>query len=394
MHILIIPSWYPAFPTDISGSFFREQALALAGNECRVGVMVCSQRSLREWPTIFTGPYGLRIEDDNGVPTFRRHGMRCFPCLPAVNRRLLLRQGMRLFAEYVARHGRPDILHAHSVLYGGVIAHAIGQRTGIPYVITEHSSSYARKLIHPSERAALAAVIGASRLLAVSESFARLLENFFGQAAGRWEFVPNIVNRLFIDTRIGRSKKFDRGFSFLSVALLNSNKGMDTLIAAFKLDFRDDPQVSLRIGGDGPDRHRLEELARASGVGERIHFLGSLSRAEVAQEMARTDAFVLPSRYETFGVVLVEALAQGKPVVATRCGGPESIVRPCDGLLVPVDDPQALGTAMRCLRTDIAAYNATEIRHSCLDRFSESVITSRLKKIYEGVLASRKAGVE
>lgn len=396
MHILIIPSWYPTHPDDIGGSFFREQALALARNGCRVGVIVCPlQRSLRQWPTIFTGPYGLRIEDDNGMPTLRWHGMRWFQRFPALNRRLLIRQGMRLFAEYVARYGMPDILHAHAVLNGGVIAHAVSRHTGIPYVITEHSTAYARKLIPPSERAAaLEAVTRASRLLAVSEPFAELLANYFGAEAGTWEFVPNIVNKLFVDRPIDRCEKSSSDFTFLSIALLTPKKAMDSLIEAFGRSFRNTPRVTLRIGGDGPERQRLEELAQASGTGNRIHFLGSLTRDQVAAEMARADAFVLPSRYETFGVVVVEALAMGKPVVATRCGGPESIIRLRDGHLVPVDDPPALGAAMQRLHADIATYNPAEIRQACLERFGETAITSRLKEMYEEALAGRQAGTK
>ena len=103
--------------------------------------------------------------------------------------------------------------------------------------------------------------------------------------------------------------------------------------------------------------------------------------------MAVADAFVLSSRNETFGVVIIEALALGKPVIATQCGGPESILRPADGLLVPVDDVSAMANAMCQLIERRNDYDPVEIRQSCVARFSETAIAKRLNWIYAEVLS-------
>jgi len=393
MHILVIPSWYPENTTDIAGSFFREQALALARNGCRVGVISLTQLSLQRWPDVFKRQFGIFQENDCGVSTYHWRGMRWFPLMRPLNRFVLTRQGMRLFQKYVDNHGKPDILLAHSSLYGGVIAHAINQNTGIPYVVTEHSSSYARNLIKPSDKtSAKKSVKNASCRLAVSESFAVLLQNYYGAEMGAWHYLPNMVSNLFVDFKRKTVKKPGPGLTILSVALLSQNKAIDNLLYAFERAFKNASHVTLRIGGDGPERKRLEKLAEASGIGDRIHFLGSLTREQVAHEMAAIDVFVLPSRYETFGVVLVEALAMGKPVIATQCGGPESIVRPQDGHLVPVDDINALSSAMRRVHQDFATYNSLEIRQSSLERFSETAVTTKLKKIYKEILAGKQLG--
>ena len=80
----------------------------------------------------------------------------------------------------------------------------------------------------------------------------------------------------------------------------------------------------------------LEALVQEKALTEQVTFLGSLTREQVRQEVSEADAFVLSSEYETFGVVVIEALALGKPVIATRCGGPESIVVPSVGYLVEI----------------------------------------------------------
>ncbi len=393
MHILIIPSWYPEYPDDIGGSFFREQALALARSGCRVGVISLAQLSLLQWPGIFKQQFGTFTQNDCGIPTYYWRGIRWVPLLRPLNRLSLTQQGMRLYKKYVDKHGKPNILHAHSLIYGGVIAHTINKKAGIPFVVTEHSSSYASNSIQLSEKAAVKKIVkNASCRLAVSESFTELLQDYFGIETGEWNCVPNLVSNLFTDFKKENIETTGLEFTFLTVALLSKNKAIDNLICAFEHAFKNVPHVTLHIGGDGPERKRLEQLADDSGIGDRIHFLGLLTREQVAHEMAAADAFVLPSKYETFGVVLVEALAMGKPVIATRCGGPESIVRPEDGHLVPVDDIHALSSAMRQLHRDIATYNSMEIRQACLDRFSETAVTTKLKSIYEQILANKQSG--
>lgn len=175
-------------------------------------------------------------------------------------------------------------------------------------------------------------------------------------------------------------------FGFVNIALLTEKKGVHNLIRAFAKSFPKDPSVVLDIGGDGTERPRLEALAVNLGVTDRVRFLGALDRDQVAQAMARANAFVLASRYETFGVVVIEALALGKPVIATRCGGPESIVREQDGLLVPPDDIDALAEAMRTMRSNYGRYQSADIRANCIARYSEQAVVERLTRVYTQVL--------
>jgi len=162
-------------------------------------------------------------------------------------------------------------------------------------------------------------------------------------------------------------------------------KNVDNLIRAYARVFYGNTNVSLKIGGHGPERPRLQALAQELGVSGQVQFLGALSRHQVLSEMQACDAFVLPSKYETFGVVVVEALALGKPVIATRCGGPESIVGDDDGVLVPVNDVDSLAQAMRNLRANHDHYKPNAIRASCAARYSERAVANRLITEYRAV---------
>ena len=384
--VLIVPSWYPTTPSDICGSFFREQAIALAKSGIDVGVIYPQLRSLRNWRSIYAGPYGDVLENDCGVHTYRSHSMSWFPRMPSAHRWLWLREGERLFRRYVSDHGLPDLIHVHSMLNAGLLALHIARQYFVPYVVTEHSSGFSRGLFSQAQlNVAREVAHGALRCFAVSEPFCDLLAKELGREYGSWEVMPNIVEQNFLDSDISEKLSRNKEFIFLTIALLTENKCINNLIKAFASKFSGKEHIKLIIGGHGNERARLDALVLELGLQSQVRFLGSLTRTQVIDAMADADVFVLPSRYETFGVVIVEALALGKPVIATRCGGPEYIVETGDGVLVPVDDVAELAVAMEQVRTHIASYEPQEIRARCRERFSEDAIVSRLKSVYQAV---------
>ncbi len=386
-HILILPSWYPAHPGDINGVFFREQALALAKHGHRVGVISPHLRSLRQWRSLFTGQRGIQQEIDAGLTTLRSYGTAWFLRSSSANAELWLTHGRRLFNQYVKCYGRPDLIHVHAMLNAGLLAQQMQRRDGVPYVVTEHFSGYARGTLRPVQLGMAASVAGnAARRFAVSRALCDLLQQKLGEAAGVWEELPNIVEQRFLDRPLMRRVVSNRRFRFVCVALLTENKGTHLLLQAFARQFATDARVTLDIGGDGVERPRLEQLAGHLGVKDRVRFLGALSRDQVVEVMESADVFVLASRYETFGVVVIEALALGKPVIATRCGGPENIVREHDGLLVPAGDINALAEAMQQMRVDASRYPPDVIRASCASRYSEEAVVERLTRIYHQVV--------
>jgi glycosyltransferase involved in cell wall biosynthesis len=392
VHVLIIPSWYPLVSGDIGGSFFREQAHALARVGCKVGVISPQLRSLRQWRSILTGKYGVTIEDDDGVITLRHHDMGWFPRMPRMQAMQWVTRGRRLYADYVERCGRPDVIHAHSLLYGGCVARDLSEREGIPYVVTEHSSAFVRRSVTAwQRRIAGASAANARRRFAVSETFCRFLGEYFGTDVTEWSYVPNSVRDSFLMASL-KPQQPRREFSFLHVSLLDANKAVDLLIRAYAKAFGGSDEVVLKIGGGG-DREKLEALAADLGVARQVQFLGVLTRDDVVRQLQACDAFVLSSRYETFGVVLIEAMALGRPVVATRCGGPESIVRVQDGLLVPVDDVAQLAEAMQVMKLRYDDYDPEKIRASCAERFSGKSVTDRLIAEYRAVCKQSLLGM-
>ncbi len=138
-----------------------------------------------------------------------------------------------------------------------------------------------------------------------------------------------------------------KGANLLFVGRLAAVKGVPILLDALQKLAQDIPEVRLQLIGDGPERATLEARVAELGLTERVRFLGYRSQSEVAETLAQTDAFVLPSFAEGVPVVLMEAMAAGVPVVTTRIAGvPELVREGACGWLVPPGDVTALTEAL------------------------------------------------
>jgi glycosyltransferase involved in cell wall biosynthesis len=175
----------------------------------------------------------------------------------------------------------------------------------------------------------------------------------------------------------------------LCVALHNIKKGLDTLIKAFKRVNEYDPELQLYLAGDGPLRSELERLCLNLKLQDRVKFLGSKTRKEVRKLLHGCILFVLASRYEPFGIAIIEALACKKAVIATKVGGiPEIIENGKTGLLVEPDNPADLANAIieillnKRLRSELAnnGYN------SVLKRFNQHENGRAYEKLFENFI--------
>ena len=386
MHVLIIPSWYPETPEDIDGIFFRLQAQALQRSGLKIGVTAPVFRSMRGKPaSVVNGGYGIRSYTEENIPTYVYKRMYFFPRLPYLDRRRWVGAGWKLFKRYVRDHGTPDIIHAHSMNHAGILAQQIHEKTGIPFVLTEHSSTYARKLIRNWQRPAmLRSAQQCSARIAVSKDFCRLLETEYGGLD--WQYIPNSLSPAFIRPVDLANKPKNADFTFCSVAHLNYNKGFDILLPAFAEALKTHPDLKLKIGGTGLIASQLHNLAAELGLENSVEFLGGLQNDQVLDLMFRSDAFVLASRNETFGVVFIEALSQGLPVAATRCGGPQTIINENNGILVPVGDVQALAGALVSLYENRGRYDAQTLRADCLSEFGEEAVVRQITAVYKTIL--------
>jgi glycosyltransferase involved in cell wall biosynthesis len=174
-----------------------------------------------------------------------------------------------------------------------------------------------------------------------------------------WGLDPEFEQRFRTNARPSRPQAFPEGSRIILTVgrwdPAERYKGADTLISALPRVLRSIPDAVLVLVGDGQDKPRLEQLARELSVTENCRFLHGLSQEELFACYAHCDVFALPSRGEGFGLVFLEAMAHGKPVIGGAHGGAlDVIVDGVTGLLVPHGDIVALSAALESLLTDPA----------------------------------------
>jgi len=302
------------------------------------------------------------------------------PKMPRLNGRRWVARTRWLYRRYVTAHGQPDIIHAHSAVWAGVAAEAISRENGVPYVLTEHSSGFARGLYAAWYRPLQRAFRNARAVVAVSQALREQLAPY--RSHDEIEVIPNMVDvDLFM---LPPGPRDESVFSYACIGYLRPAKAIDVLLHAFARAFGGIRGVCLQIGGDGPERRNLESLARSLGIDRQVVFHGLLDRRGVRDLLWSAHCCVSSSRIETFGINLVEALSTGIPVVATRSGGPEDFMRPELGELVPPDDPTALAAAMERVRAARAfwATRAEWLHRTVWDAFGKRSVVSRLEAVY------------
>lgn len=380
MHILMLPSWYPEQAGDFHGSFFREQAEALVEVGNTVGMLAVATVSVSD--PLARRSVGLRHARhalEGGVTVLRGVAVRPVPLAHGFNASSVAAQWERFFLRYVARHGRPDVLHAHAMNPAGIAAERISRRHGIPFIVTEHrpdsalSEFSSRRLASHLRRAAT----GAAALIAVSPGFAQALSDVYAPA--RWGSISNLLPRQFEDVEL---RPRETGpFVFGHVSNLHPYKGVPVLVEAFSRAFGNDPSVQLRIAGESVFRAELERDVVQRHL-TNISFVGAVTRREITDEFARYDAFALSSEAESFGVVFWEALACGLPLVATSTDGGRYAVRPETGLLSAIDDPVDLALALQRMRMTAGSYDRELIRQISIDECGAAAFTERYAKVY------------
>lgn len=380
MKVLFITRGFPTEENPMKGNYEAVQAKAVAAKGHKVGVICFYFVSLFH-------PFrrrGITHRTVDGVEVYECTRIRFsnkLLSLPRLDDKLRSRIFRKLFKRYVAEQGKPDVVHAHLILTASPAAF-VKTDFHLPYVITEHWSKMFKDSIESRLMKQASAYHLADQVVCVSDALAGSLKDKFG--------IDSIVINNMVGDVFFKSRKVDRNdgqFRFIACGALrvNHDKGFDILVDAFKKAQLPD-NVSLDIVGDGPDRNFLQKRIDSSGLTGRVRLLGVKTPEEVSLLLCQSDCFVLSSRIETFAIVVIEAMAKGLPVVATRCGGPETFLRPEHGLLVDKENADQLADAMRYMTEHYKEYNSDNIREYCHLHFSQDVIADKIIDVYHQVI--------
>lgn len=285
-------------------------------------------------------------------------------------------------SDLLSRFGKPDIIHAHFSDIAALAA-PLKMLFQVPLVMTEHNSKLNHevidtKTIYYSQKA----YTNADKIISVSNALSkRLMQHFDVESV----VIPNIVDMQAFKYCPNRLKN---GYTFISTGNLIYRKGFDCLIAAYSRN--NFPDCRLLIIGEGLERMNLQKQIDLLNLSDQIILVGEKTRTEINDLMSESDVFVLASRSETFGVVYIEAMAAGLPVIATKCGGPEEFVDAQNGILVDVNDTKQLADALLAMKNNIHHYDREAIANTSREKFSAEIIAGKLMKLYSEVLHDKQ----
>lgn len=367
MHVIFITNVYPNNWGKSDGIFVHEQAKMIQEKGCQVDILFIDLRSIRK-----KRKWGRIEENYDGMRIFH-YSIPCGP-LPIVSDFLYLMIQLLAIHDYICKIGIPDVIHGHFYI-NGFWSKKIKKKYGIRYLVTEHSSElYLKKINILHQYMMRKAYSNADCIIAVSEALKKQMEKYTLKCV---QVIPNMISDHFYYN--GSEKE---GFRFLFVGHVIENKGVRILLKVFNELQQSAKDISLTIVGEGVLKKELEDYAKDKCLN--INFMGEIPHENLPDIYRSSHCFVLPSKRETFGVVYIEALASGIPVIATRCGGPEEFINTENGILISVDSKKELYEAMKRIYDNITEYSGKEISENTIKKYGKAAVGEALMQLYLG----------
>jgi glycosyltransferase involved in cell wall biosynthesis len=286
-----------------------------------------------------------------------------------------------------------DVLHCHSAYPHGYVASTFSRMTGVPVVVTPHGptdimrAERIRRSPKLEKRLALGLRMAAG-ITAISNNIFEEILSIGEISEEKVHIIPNGVN--LADFRDVEPYKADYPY-FMAMGRMVPQKGFDRLLVSFAKVADQLGDLRLLMAGEGVNRRDYESLAKKLGIENRVQFLGLVQGAEKIRLLKGARFFVCPSRFEPFGIVVLEAMAAGLPVLANRVGGiPDIIEEGVQGILTDPDLTEEMG--LEIVTMNNSPDWLAQMSKAALERASSydwSAINEMYLEVYEKGLGSK-----
>lgn len=379
MHVLWTPSWYPSEEYPNNGSFFLEQLQMLEKHDVKCGVIWVETKSLGQ-----RKPQLTICEAD--IPLVHNSVWLVPKGILPFDEKHIAKAALEAADLYEAKYGKPDVIHAHSVWPGIIVAKTLSHYWQIPYGLTEHRpSSLELKKGTFRATAIQKAVEGAHFTATVSDGMSEKLNKYYGVQGTKTVALP--VREEFFHAPL--HVRTHKGFVFVHISNLDDNKRTEFTLDVFKKVHSEQPDIQMQIVGGAPER-----VAELKATVERMHltdavtFTGQVDREQIIDAINVGDCMILVSALEAGGTVFAEATSLGIPSIASATYGGSYMIRKENGIVVAIDNAEQLEEAMKeiQIRYEQDPWLNTHIREYGSTRFTEEIFVTRHKEIYKAVI--------
>lgn len=278
-----------------------------------------------------------------------------------------------------------DIIHAHGSILSGTLSYLLSKKLKVPFIITEHQGPFSMTSENFWKRTWTKFIMQkANAVLTVSSHL-------------KQEILDTDINpkHIFVtynpvDTELFKLKNNQHYQNILFVGRLDNFKGALRCVTAFEKIHEQLPNWTFTIVGDGEDYKPIEAFVKKHPeLKEKIILKGQLTKAEIAIEMQSSSFLVFPSKHESFGLVIAEALSSGLPVIVGDKTAPQEFVTHENGLLIPSHDINILAKSMEAMTKTFSQYNSQTIRTKIIENFGFKSFGKKTTDIYQSIMNNR-----
>ncbi len=382
--VLFIPSWYPNRTAKDSGNFIRRLIEADSLYDSVSVLFATPDNTMKN-------KYEIIVKDDNAVLEVKvyfrqiRGDSPLIIPLKAFRRVKAYRLGLK---EILKRRKKPELIHVQSALPALLYARRLAVKLKIPYLVTEHGLGY-----YVSKKNTLTEILlfhalksaynGASKIITVSKFLGDAMKN--KGLCRSYKVIPNSVPLPDLPPSALAASPKKR---IIHISTLAPVKNAHGIINAIKEVWRQRQDFELVIVSEADEQKELRHYVSEAGLGtETVRFLPYIDDVKELLELLYSSSFMLLfSNYETFSVVLAESLWAGRPVITSRCGGPQEFITAEFGILLEPGDEKTLAEAILTMLDTWQNYDSRKMREFARSHFAPSVIGKEIYETHRDVL--------
>ncbi len=389
LNILYLPSWYPNRTNPFHGDFIWRHALAIQKHADLFVIYIGKDKQLKS-------TFELEFATENHLPTCRvyyRDFQSPFSALNKLVSYLRYKKGLKLALDCMQKNGfKPDIIHSHILLKAGWTAQQLAQKQNIPWIHTEHWSSYLpqtnwfeqqskwhqQKSIKIAQQADYTTAVSSFLLDALHH------QQLLGK---RNVVISNTVDTTLFNFQIETTKTTSK-VVLLHVSSLGAVKNIDVLLEAFHAAYQRNNNLELLVIGGAAERNAAFAKRYQH---EAITYLEPLPYATVAAYMKKADYLILTSEYETQSCVALEALCCGLPVICTAVGGLPEFITQENGILVTPNATNELQTVLATCDQQLNRFDKKQIAQKAMELYNYNTIGLQFVACYQQAIKQSNA---
>lgn len=368
INLLVLPELFPDFEGDWKGVFIEDYLKSVERINTQTLYVRLSGKQKGLSDELFRGQFKVR--------RFNLTDQKVNALLKPFKYIQWFLKGKRLGREF----RDTTIIHAHGAILNGTLAYLIGKKLKIPFVVTEHTGPYSR-ILNSWLKSKISRFVfnKAAKVLVVSEHQKQEVLKL-GITPEKVEVSYNPVNTDLYQLSTSSAK------NIVFVSRLDEFKGGLRTLKAFHQIQKKYPDYTLTIVGEGEESLIIQQYISQNNLAGKVVLKGTLTKAQIAEVFHNSSFMVFPSRHETFGLVVAEALSCGVPVICTNQTAPREFINEKNGILVQPDDVNEIAIAMEQMIENRTNYNAQEIRQQVIDRFGLENFGKYLLGVYKDLV--------